>query len=119
MRIRPRPHCSVQPIPTWLSRPAALGVVIVAIALTPATVVEAAGPPCDRYPKEEQARCEQIWKQLNAEDEVKIARFGLEQLARREKGLITPEQHLAENFAFIQQSTAKRLEQLAERMRPP
>ncbi|MGH7254943.1 MAG: hypothetical protein ACREI3_04125 [Nitrospirales bacterium] len=101
------------PLFTWLTFPA------VVFGVLTVTTGEADGPPCDRYSKKEQARCEDIWKDLNAEDETKIVRFGVEQLERRKKGLITPEQHLAENFAFIQESTTKRLKQLAERMRQP
>lgn len=76
----------------------------------------AAGQPCDRYPKEDQPRCEQLWKEINAEAEGEMSRFGLDQLQRRRDGKISQEQHLQENTAFIKRSAAKRLERLAERM---
>ncbi len=76
----------------------------------------AADPPCDAYPAAKQARCAEIWKALNKEDGPAIAQFGLDQLKRREEGRITAEQHLAQNMAFIKQSTDKRLARLKERM---
>ncbi|HEY5626791.1 MAG TPA: hypothetical protein VIR79_02495 [Nitrospira sp.] len=76
----------------------------------------AADPPCDKYPAAKQARCAEIWRDLNKEDGPIIAQFGLDQLKRREAGQITAEQHLAQNMEFIKQSTAKRLSRLKERM---
>lgn len=73
-------------------------------------------PPCDAYPQTKQARCVTIWKELNKEDGNAIAQFGLDQLKRREEGKINAQQHLAENMAFIKQSTEKRLARLKERM---
>lgn len=58
----------------------------------------------------------EIWKELYEEDGPLIAQFGLSQLKRREQGQITAQQHLAENMAFIRQSTEKRLARLNERM---
>lgn len=58
----------------------------------------------------------EIWKELYEEDGPLIAQFGLSQLKRREEGRITAQQHLAENMAFIRQSTEKRLARLNERM---
>lgn len=78
--------------------------------------VEAADPPCDKYPAAKQARCAEIWKSLNQEDGPSIAQFGLDQLKRREEGEITAEQHLAQNMEFIKRSTTRRLERLKERM---
>jgi hypothetical protein len=78
--------------------------------------VWAADPPCDKYPSAKQARCAEIWKELNKEDGPSIAQFGLDQLKRREQGKINAEQHLGENMAFIKQSTDKRLERLRARM---
>ena len=75
-----------------------------------------ADPPCDRYPSAKQARCAEIWKELNNEDGPSIAQFGLDQLKRREEGKITADQHLGENMAFIKQSTDRRLERLRVRM---
>jgi len=77
---------------------------------------EAADPPCDRYPPAKQARCAEIWKELNREDGPSIAQFGLEQQRRRDAGQITPEQHLAQNMEFIKRSTERRLGRLKERM---
>jgi len=77
---------------------------------------QAADPPCDRYPAGKQARCVAIWKDLNRQDGPTIAQFGLDQQKRREQGQINAQQHLAENMAFIKQSTDKRLERLKERM---
>lgn len=76
----------------------------------------AADPPCDKYPASKQARCTEIWKELNQADGPTIAQFGLDQLKRREEGKITAEQHLAQNMDFIKQSTDKRLARLKERM---
>lgn len=76
----------------------------------------AADPPCDKYPVAKQTKCAAIWKALNQEDGPSIAQFGLAQLKRREEGKINAEQHLAENMAFIKQSTEKRLERLQARM---
>ncbi len=75
-----------------------------------------AGQPCDRYPKQDQPRCEKLWKEINAEAEGEVSRFGLDQLQRRREGKISQEQHLQENTAFIKRSAARRLERLAERM---
>jgi hypothetical protein len=82
-------------------------------------VTEPAGavdPPCNAYPPAKQARCVDIWKDLNNEDGPVIAQFGLAQLKRREEGQITAQQHLAENMDFIRQSAEKRLTRLNERM---
>lgn len=81
--------------------------------VVPAAAVD---PPCDAYPQAKQARCVTIWKELNKEDGEMIAQFGLDQLKRREEGKINAQQHLAENMAFIKQSTDKRLARLKERM---
>ncbi|HWC51206.1 MAG TPA: hypothetical protein VG453_05945 [Nitrospira sp.] len=78
--------------------------------------VGAVDPPCNAYPPAKQARCAEIWKDLNNEDGPVIAQFGLSQLKRREQGQITAQQHLAENMAFIRQSAEKRLTRLNERM---
>lgn len=75
-----------------------------------------ADPPCDKYPSAKQARCAEIWKELNKEDGPIIAQFGLDQQKRREEGKINAQQHLAENMTFIKQSTEKRIERLKERM---
>jgi len=72
--------------------------------------------PCDRYPEQEQKRCESLWKQINTETGPEVAKFGLEQLKRREEGKITAEQHLQENTTFIKQHAEKRLRLLKERM---
>ena len=80
------------------------------------SIAWAADPPCDKYPSAKQARCAEIWKELNKEDGPSIAQFGLDQLKRREQGKINAEQHLGENMAFIKQSTDKRLERLRARM---
>ena len=58
----------------------------------------------------------EIWKDLYQEDGPIIAKFGLDQLKRREEGQITAEQHLSQNMDFIKQSTQKRLARLNERM---
>ena len=76
----------------------------------------AADPPCDKYPPAKQARCVEIWKELNKEDGPLVAQFGLDQQKRREEGKINAEQHLGENMAFIKHSTEKRLERLRARM---
>lgn len=76
----------------------------------------AADPPCDKYPAAKQARCAEIWRELNREDGPTIAQFGLDQQKRREEGKINAQQHLAENMTFIKQSTEKRLERLKDRM---
>lgn len=81
--------------------------------VSPAAAID---PPCDTYPQTKQARCVTIWKELNKEDGNAIAQFGLDQLKRREEGKINAQQHLAENMAFIKQSTEKRLARLKERM---
>lgn len=80
------------------------------------TVALAADPPCDKYPPARQTRCMDIWKELNKEDGPSIAAFGLAQQKRRDEGKINAEQHLAENMAFIKQSTEKRLTRLHTRM---
>lgn len=80
------------------------------------TVAHAADPPCDKYPPAKQARCAEVWKELNREDGPSIAAFGLAQQKRRDEGKINAEQHLAENMAFIKQSTEKRLVRLHTRM---
>jgi hypothetical protein len=80
------------------------------------TVTLAADPPCDKYPAAKQARCTEVWKELNKEDGPSIAAFGLAQQKRRDEGKINAEQHLAENMAFIKQSTEKRLGRLDARM---
>jgi len=72
--------------------------------------------PCDRYPAPQQKRCEALWKQINAETGPEVAKFGLDQLKRREEGKITAEQHLQENTAFIKQHAVKRMKLLEERM---
>lgn len=76
----------------------------------------AADPPCDRYPADKQVRCQVLWKQLNDQAVAEVAQFGLAQQRKRDAGQLTPEQHLAENMAFIKQSTDKRLKLLADRM---
>ena len=75
-----------------------------------------ADKPCDDYPPAKQPRCQEIWRQLNAEDEPVIARFGLEQQRRRDAGEITQSQHIQQNFDFIQKSTQHRLKRLKARM---
>lgn len=84
--------------------------------LLTASVSWSADPPCDKYPSAKQARCAEIWKQLNKEDGPIIAQFGLDQQQRREEGKINAQQHLAENMIFIKKSTEKRIERLKERM---
>ena len=75
-----------------------------------------ADKPCDEYPPAKQTRCQEIWRQLNAEDEPIIARFGLDQQRRRDAGEITQSQHIQQNFDFIQKSTQHRLKRLRARM---
>lgn len=76
----------------------------------------AVDPPCDKYSVAQQTRCTEIWKELNKEDGLIIAQFGLDQQKRRDEGKINAQQHLAENMMFIKQSTEKRIERLKERM---
>jgi len=83
-----------------------------AVAAAPPAVT----PPCDKYPPAKQSHCADVWKELNKEDGPIVAQFGLDQQKRREEGKITAQQHLAENMAFIKQSTEKRIERLRERM---
>jgi hypothetical protein len=93
-----------------------LSAILFALAIVAASHAKAADPPCDKYPVAKQTTCAAIWKSLNQEDGPSIAQFGLDQLKRREEGKINAEQHLAENMAFIKQSTDKRLERLRARM---
>jgi hypothetical protein len=93
-----------------------LSAILFALAIVAASHAKAADPPCDKYPVAKQTTCAAIWKSLNQEDGSSIAQFGLDQLKRREEGKINAEQHLAENMAFIKQSTDKRLERLRARM---
>ncbi len=94
-----------------------LGIVALLISSFFTTSVSlAADPPCDKYPAAKQARCAEIWKELNKEDGPIIAQFGLDQQQRREEGKINAQQHLAENMIFIKKSTEKRIERLKERM---
>ncbi len=90
--------------------------VILSLTLSADTQAKPTDPPCDKYPTAKQQRCSEIWKELNQEDGPVIAQFGLDQQKRREEGKINAQQHLAENMAFIKQSTEKRLERLKERM---
>lgn len=76
----------------------------------------AGDPPCDKYPESKQEQCRTVWKQLNDQAISEIAQFGLAQQRKREAGHLTPEQHLAENMAYIKQSTDLRLKRLDERM---
>jgi len=78
--------------------------------------VMAADQPCERYPESQQKRCAALWRQINAETGPEVAKFGLEQLKRREEGKITAEEHLQENMAFIKQHAEKRMKLLRERM---
>lgn len=88
-----------------------------ALLLAPGgSMTYAADPPCDKYPTAKQARCAEIWSELNREDGPSIAAFGLAQQKRRDEGKINAEQHLTENMAFIKQSTDKRLVRLHTRM---
>ncbi|MCP9471478.1 MAG: hypothetical protein NNA30_01925 [Nitrospira sp.] len=89
---------------------------LIIAATVVASVASAADPPCDKYPPAKQSRCADIWKELNEQDGPIIAQFGLDQQKRREEGKIDARRHLAENMAFIKQSTEKRLERLKERM---
>lgn len=93
-----------------------LSAILFALAIIAASHAKAADPPCDKYPAAKQTTCAAIWKSLNQEDGPSIAQFGLDQLKRREESKINAEQHLAENMAFIKQSTDKRLERLRARM---
>lgn len=99
-----------------MTRPWSLSTLPVGLALALPLIAGAADPPCDRYPAAKQSRCAEIWKELNQEDGPTIAQFGLDQQKRRDEGKITAQQHLAENMAFIKQSTEKRLERLKARM---
>lgn len=78
--------------------------------------VTTADQPCEHYAESQQKRCAALWKQINAETGPEVAKFGLEQLKRREEGKITAEQHLQENMAFIKQHADKRMKLLKERM---
>lgn len=89
---------------------------MVALGLLGSPAAAVAGQPCDRYPREDQKRCETLWKEINAEAETEMSRFGLDQLQRRQEGKISQEQHLQENTAFIKRSAARRLQLLSERM---
>ena len=93
-----------------------LSAILLALAITAASLAKATYPPCDKYPIAKQTTCAAIWKALNQEDGPSIAQFGLDQQKRREEGKINAEQHLGENMAFIKQSTEKRLVRLKERM---
>jgi len=93
-----------------------LTTLILGIVITAEAQIKPADPPCDKYPPAKQPRCTQIWKELNDIDGPIIAQFGLDQLKRREEGKINAQQHLAENMAFIKQSTEKRLERLKDRL---
>ena len=86
------------------------------LAIVVETQAKSADPPCDKYPPAKQSRCAEIWKEMNKEDGPLIAQFGLDQQKRRDEGKINAQQHLAENMAFIKQSTEKRLERLKARM---
>ncbi|MDH5669097.1 MAG: hypothetical protein OEY86_13910 [Nitrospira sp.] len=89
--------------------------ILFGLIITIPTWAKSTNSPCDKYPPAEQSRCAEIWKELNQEDAPIIAQFGLDQQNRREEGRINAQQHLAENMAFIKQSTEKRLERLTER----
>ncbi len=91
-------------------------IIAATVASPVASIASAADPPCDKYPPAKQSRCADIWKELNEQDGPTIAQFGLDQQKRREEGKIDARRHLAENMAFIKQSTEKRLERLKERM---
>jgi len=86
------------------------------LAITTQASAQSSNSPCGKYPSGKQSRCIEIWKELNQEDAPIIAQFGLDQQQRREEGKINAQQHLAENMAFIKQSTEKRLERLKERL---
>lgn len=90
--------------------------ILLSLVISAVFQVYAADPPCDKYPPVKQPRCAEIWKELNKKDGPLIAQFGLDQQKRRDEGKINAQQHLAENMAFITQSTEKRLEQLRGRM---
>ncbi len=90
--------------------------ILLGLVIATVTHVQAADPPCDKYPPVKQQRCAEIWKELNQEDGPLIAQFGLDQQKRRDDGKINAQQHLAENMTFIKQSTKKRLVRLKERM---
>lgn len=92
-----------------------IAALIITVTVT-SSVSLAAAPPCDKYPSAKQSRCAEVWKELNQEDGPLIAQFGLDQQKRREEGKINAQQHLAENMAFIKQSTEKRIERLKDRM---
>lgn len=98
-------------ISRWVLMTVLLGLTIAADASA-----KSVNPPCDKYPPAKQSRCTEIWKELNQEDASVIAQFGLDQQKRREEGRINAQQHLAENMAFIKQSTENRLERLKERL---
>jgi hypothetical protein len=89
---------------------------LLGLAFTAGADAKTPDPPCDRYPPVKQQRCVDTWKELNNEDGPVIAQFGLDQQKRRDQGKINAQQHLAENMAFIKQSTEKRLKRLKERM---
>jgi len=90
--------------------------VLLSFAITTQASAQPSNSPCGKYPPAKQSRCTEIWKELNQEDAPIIAQFGLDQQKRREEGKINAQQHLAENMAFIKQSTEKRLERLKERL---
>jgi hypothetical protein len=92
------------------------GMAVASAALALPLAAVAADPPCDKFPAAKQARCAEIWKELNREDGPAIAQFGLDQQKRRDEGTINAQQHLSENMTFIKQSTEKRLERLKARM---
>lgn len=98
---------------TGLNRAAGVGVLIGMVWIGS---LDAADPPCDRYAASQQARCQTIWKELNDQAVQEVAHFGLAQQKRRDAGELSPDQHLAENLAFIKQSTDQRLKRLHERM---
>ena len=93
-----------------------LSAILFALAIIVVSHAKAADPPCDKYPVAKQTTCAAIWKSLNQEDGPSIAKFGLDQLKRREEGKINAEQHLGENMSFIKKSTENRLERLRVRM---
>ncbi len=98
---------------------AAVGVAMAAVVVFWVAIPEparAGDPPCDAYPEAKRGRCAAIWKELNNEDAPAIAEFGLAQQKRRDEGKLSAQQHLAENMAFIKQSTEKRLARLKDRM---
>lgn len=93
-----------------------LAAVLFGLSIMTVSRAHAVDPPCDKYPPLKQQRCVDTWKELNKEDGPVIAQFGLDQQKRRDQGKINAQQHLAENMAFIKQSTEKRLKRLKERM---